>query len=53
MKIELKNVDCLTYMKSLPDKFFDVTIADPPYGIGRDWENAIGAQGRNIRIAAT
>ena len=38
MKIELKNVDCLTYMKSLPDKFFDVTIADPPYGIGRDWE---------------
>ena len=25
-------------MKSLPDKFCDVTIADPPYGIGRDWE---------------
>ena len=38
MKLRLFNQDCLTYMKSLPDKFFDVTIADPPYGIGRDWE---------------
>lgn len=38
MKLRLFNQDCLTYMKSLPDKFFDVTIADPPYGIGLDWE---------------
>ena len=31
---EVYNCDCLEYMKSLPDKYFDLTIADPPYGIG-------------------
>ena len=29
---ELYNVDCLEYMKTLPDKFFDLAIIDPPYG---------------------
>jgi len=33
---ELHNVDCLEYMKSLPDKVFDCIITDPPYGIKRD-----------------
>ena len=28
------NVDCMEYMKTLPDKFFDLAIVDPPYGIG-------------------
>lgn len=27
------NIDCLEYMKTLPDKCFDLCIADPPYGI--------------------
>lgn len=27
------NMDCLEYMRSLPDKHFDLCIADPPYGI--------------------
>lgn len=27
------NIDCLEYMKSLPDKCFDLLIADPPYGL--------------------
>lgn len=31
---EVYNCDCLEYMKSLPDKNFDLCIADPPYGIG-------------------
>lgn len=30
---EVYNMDCLEYMKSLPDKHFDLCIADPPYGI--------------------
>ena len=30
------NVDCMEYMKTLPDKFFDLAIVDPPYGIGMD-----------------
>lgn len=32
---EVYNVDCLTYMQSLPDKYFDLCIADPPYSIER------------------
>lgn len=27
------NTDCLEYMKGLPDKFFELAIVDPPYGI--------------------
>ena len=30
---EVYNMDCLEYMRSLPDKYFDLCIADPPYGI--------------------
>lgn len=30
---EVYNMDCLDYMKTIPDKFFDLCIADPPYGI--------------------
>ena len=30
---EVYNMDCLEYMKTIPDKFFDLCIADPPYGI--------------------
>lgn len=30
----LHNVDCMEYMKSLPDNAFDLAIVDPPYGIG-------------------
>lgn len=30
------NVDCMDYMRSLPDKAFDLAIVDPPYGIGED-----------------
>ena len=33
-KIELLNTDCMEYMASIPDKFFNLAIVDPPYGIG-------------------
>jgi site-specific DNA-methyltransferase (adenine-specific) len=29
----LHNIDCMEYMKSLPDNAFDLAIVDPPYGI--------------------
>lgn len=32
---EVFNIDCLEYMRTLPDKFFDLAIVDPPYGIKR------------------
>lgn len=28
------NIDCMEYMKTLPDKHFELAIVDPPYGIG-------------------
>ena len=41
MKLQLGKIkaicgDCMEYMKSLPDKSFDLAIVDPPYGIGID-----------------
>jgi site-specific DNA-methyltransferase (adenine-specific) len=28
------NMDCMEYLKDVPDKYFDLAIVDPPYGIG-------------------
>ena len=33
---EVYNCDCLEYMKGLPDKYFSLAIADPPYGDAKD-----------------
>ena len=30
---EVLNQDCVEYMKTLPDNYFDLIITDPPYGI--------------------
>jgi site-specific DNA-methyltransferase (adenine-specific) len=35
-KTKVYNMDCMEYMQSIPDKYFDLAIVDPPYGIGRD-----------------
>ena len=34
------NGDCMDYMKTLPDKAFELAIVDPPYGGGggTQWE---------------
>jgi len=31
---EVYNIDCNEYMKTIPDKFFELAVCDPPYGIG-------------------
>ena len=37
------NMDCMEGMKEIPDKYFDLAIVDPPYGIGADnFKNATG-----------
>ena len=42
---EVFNMDCMEYMKNIPDKFFELAIVDPPYGIGfSDYER--GGQGK-------
>ena len=30
---EVHNIDCMEFMRGLPDKFFDLAVVDPPYGI--------------------
>jgi site-specific DNA-methyltransferase (adenine-specific) len=32
---EVRNIDCMEFMRGLPDKFFDLVVADPPYGLGK------------------
>lgn len=32
--ITLHNMDCMELLRNTPDKFYDLAIVDPPYGIG-------------------
>lgn len=32
--IRLYNCDCMKFMKDVPDKYYELAIVDPPYGIG-------------------
>lgn len=34
MALDLRNMDCMKLMSEFPDKYFDLAIVDPPYGIG-------------------
>jgi site-specific DNA-methyltransferase (adenine-specific) len=38
-KATLHNMDCMELLKATPDKFYDLAIVDPPYGIGYDGAN--------------
>lgn len=33
---KIHNVDCLEFMKLIPDQYFDLVLTDPPYGINID-----------------
>lgn len=47
---EAYNVDCIEYMRSLPDGYFDIAVCDPPYGSGNDTKLGGGQKvRRNIR----
>jgi len=41
MKSEVYNIDCMEYMKDVSEKYFDLAIVDPPYGIGVDGKNLV------------
>lgn len=46
------NMDCMEGMKEFPDKYFDLAIVDPPYGINADkFSNGSGFQGRGDSTA--
>ena len=52
-KIALYNMDCMDALRQTPDKYYELCIVDPPYGIGissnpvrqqhdkKQWDNAI------------
>lgn len=43
------NADCMDIMRELPDKYIDLAIVDPPYGIGYDTlcNKAAGSRSKN------
>lgn len=36
MEFGFYNMDCMDGMKEFPDKYFDLAVVDPPYGLGED-----------------
>ena len=41
----IHNCDCMELMAQYPDKYFDLAIVDPPYGIGADkTQNNLGGK---------
>lgn len=40
-----ENRDCMEAMKEFPDKFFDLAIVDPPYGINFDGNTTVKGKG--------
>ena len=36
------HADCMDIMKDIPDKYFDLAIVDPPYGIGKRLSQGAG-----------
>ena len=56
MTSEVHNIDCLEYMRTLPDNYFQLAIADPPYGIGATSANFMrkGKQtGKSLAVSGT
>ena len=52
MEPGLYNMDCMEAMKQFPDKFFDLAIVDPPYGISvtsRHKGGALVGGGKTLR----
>ena len=40
--LSLFHADCMEIMKQYPDKYFDLAIVDPPYGIGASADSRVG-----------
>lgn len=45
MDSKVFNTDCLEAMKNYPDKYFELAIVDPPYGIGEANEKRMASRG--------
>lgn len=49
-KLNITNEDCMDLMKDYSDKFFDLAIVDPPYGIGEDGGSFRDRKGGGHRV---
>ena len=47
---EVYNMDCVAGMRQYPDKYFDLAIVDPPYGIGAGGTNFKNGTSKNKTI---
>lgn len=47
---ETYNVDCMEYMRSLPDKAFDLAVVDPPYFSGPERRQYYGSKVSKIGV---
>lgn len=47
------NMDCMDGMKEFSDKYFELAIVDPPYGIGKDWKKRNNNRDRYIDTTYT
>jgi site-specific DNA-methyltransferase (adenine-specific) len=43
---EVFNEDCIQVMKRYPDKFFDLAVVDPPYGLGKVLQHTFGKENK-------
>jgi len=43
--INLYHTDCMEFMRGLPDKYYELAIVDPPYGIGINKSGRLGHYG--------
>lgn len=44
--VKLINADCMEIMAQYPDKYFDLAVVDPPYGINIGMKKTIGKRGK-------
>jgi len=44
------NADCLDILKHLPDKSFDFTVTDPPYNLGRSYDEQYNDNRNDYRL---
>lgn len=49
-KATLHNCDCMELLKATPDKFYDLTIVDPPYGIDINSSGRLGHYGGKGKV---
>jgi site-specific DNA-methyltransferase (adenine-specific) len=49
-KITLLNIDCMDYMRGVPDKYFDLAIVDPPFNVGAS-DGSFGNRGYDSKTS--